>query len=512
MTEKKSAKAVFDFCKTYVKSINDRISKDPELEITKEELAPLTENFEFIIEFTKAFLIRANDPLYGTIFLTMNSEVDYSTRALLDLDFNGIDFTLKMNPLFIGNLSFFKFITLVVGEILRIIFDHMSSYAQLNPTKETAKHENLERAANAALGTMIASDIKLVRDSYQELVTMSIPDDFYTTTDITAETDVRVKPKEPLEYYFKILEKFKKRDSANGSKLNMDFQMNGSGGQDNEPSDGQQNQNGNSSVSPNMPSKQDAENHKKEVASPNNSKGNVHHNWESNDPEKVKERTKSVVSDALDNLTAKQRGEIPSSIMQQIELMLAPPEISWKQILRKFVGTIPTPYRRTRRRLNRLQPYRMDLCGRLPKRRIRVVVCIDTSGSMSNDDIEYCMGEIFNIVKEAESEVTVIECDAEVNRVYVAKKPKEVKPEVCGRGGTLFTPAIEYINKDGKYRDALMIYFTDGYGESRIPKPRTFRNLWVVLKDEKALSLEEPYGEVKSLAMDKDYQKFKKRS
>lgn len=75
------------------------------------------------------------------------------------------------------------------------------------------------------------------------------------------------------------------------------------------------------------------------------------------------------------------------------------------------------------------------------------------------------------------------------------------------KAGTSFTPVIEYINKEGKYKDALMIYFTDGFGESQIPKPRTYRNLWVVLKDEKNLSVENPYGEVKALYKDKDYRR-----
>lgn len=42
----------------------------------------------------------------------------------------------------------------------------------------------------------------------------------------------------------------------------------------------------------------------------------------------------------------------------------------------------------------------------------------------------------------------------------------------------------------------LLIYFTDGYGEREIPRPKTYRNLWVVLGDEENLSLKEPYGTV----------------
>jgi predicted metal-dependent peptidase len=44
-----------------------------------------------------------------------------------------------------------------------------------------------------------------------------------------------------------------------------------------------------------------------------------------------------------------------------------------------------------------------------------------------------------------------------------------------------------------------MVYFTDGYGESSIPKPLTHKNLWVVMENEKNLSVKNPYGKVVSI-------------
>ena len=41
--------------------------------------------------------------------------------------------------------------------------------------------------------------------------------------------------------------------------------------------------------------------------------------------------------------------------------------------------------------------------------------------------------------------------------------------------------------------DALLIYFTDGYGETTIPKPKTYRNIWVLTESD-YLSVENPYG------------------
>ena len=77
-------------------------------------------------------------------------------------------------------------------------------------------------------------------------------------------------------------------------------------------------------------------------------------------------------------------------------------------------------------------------------------------------------------------------------------KPSDVKNDAAGRGRTYFTPVIEHINSDRYYRDALLIYFTDGYGEDKIPKPLTYRNLWVITGRRNELSLKNPYGAVVS--------------
>ena len=107
------------------------------------------------------------------------------------------------------------------------------------------------------------------------------------------------------------------------------------------------------------------------------------------------------------------------------------------------------------------------------------------------------MNEIYGIISTRHHDVTVIECDCQIRKVYKVRKPSDVQHKIVGRGGTLFTPVINYVNNDKHYRDALLIYFTDGYGESSIPKPMTYRNIWVILDGKKEeLSVKEPYGAV----------------
>ena len=224
------------------------------------------------------------------------------------------------------------------------------------------------------------------------------------------------------------------------------------------------------------------------------------HNWEAgDDAEDAQAVVREFVNAAVDMMNEESRGLMPAHFMSQVELINKPPVLSWQAILKKYVGTISANKRKTRMRLNRRQPERFDLSGRVDDKVLKIAVAIDTSGSVDDHMIAQIFNEIFAILAKRKHEITVIECDAQVQRVYRAKNAGEIQKKVAGRGGTCFSPVIEYVNNDKYFRDALLIYFTDGFGEREIPKPKTYRNLWVVFDDERHLSVKEPYGVVLKL-------------
>ena len=71
----------------------------------------------------------------------------------------------------------------------------------------------------------------------------------------------------------------------------------------------------------------------------------------------------------------------------------------------------------------------------------------------------------------------------------------DIPDEYHGRGGTSYLPVIDYINSHPRYRNALLIYFTDGYGDGEIPKPKVRQTVWVLIGGD-YLSLKNPYGDV----------------
>ena len=472
MADKKNILTIYNICRDLVAQAEKSAAANGG-KVDESLLPPLKEAFEQIIEFEKIHLITAHDVFYGSMLMNMDTKVDFSIRGPIDINVKKEPFVMSFNPMFIASYKYSEFTALVVAEILKLAYAHPASFASMNSSRDQGAHELLEKSSSASVNNMVQSDIRLDKNSDKKLV---LPQDSYTTAKLSEETGLNPKRDQGLEYYYKFLENFSKKKDGKSGKPQMG-----------------------------PPNPQDAN----APATRNNDKGQQPHQWENEDPSEMKEKIKSMVSEVYNNMSEKARGTMPGALIEQIKQLLKKPELNWKQILRKYVGAIPVPHRSTRTRLNRRQPYRADLSGQLPKRHVELVLAIDTSGSMANEDIAYVINEIFNIVKDYDSKITIIECDAEIGKVYEAKKARDVQTKVSGRGGTSFAPVIEYINKSNKYRHALMVYFTDGYGDIEIEKPRTFRNLWVVLEDEKRLSVKEPYGEVKALRKDEDWKKMK---
>ena len=108
---------------------------------------------------------------------------------------------------------------------------------------------------------------------------------------------------------------------------------------------------------------------------------------------------------------------------------------------------------------------------------------------MSDKVIAECMNEIFDITKLMKTEVTILEVDSVVQRVYKADSPQDVKPDVIGRGGTCFTPTFDWL-VENKKKDSVLIYMTDGFGESRIEAKNNHQGtLWLLTERKEDLSL-----------------------
>lgn len=429
----------------------------------KEAIKEVHNSFIQVFEHIKVFLISKRERYYGYFLMNLKLEIDMYKDIVAGVSLDTEPFTLTINPLLLGKYKIKEIIYIICHEIEHIVLDHPSQGMKLNPSRLMEEHMKLNLAMDASVNDRLNFEV----NSHSNII--ATPNDLVDSKVFSEYFNLKnVRSMQDFLYYYRMIPKDKKNDSGNDIASRY--------------SDG-----GNS----------------KEVVTSKDSKGGCSHNWSDSDTsEDLKERTRDFVKRVVDGIPEESRGLFPAYQSEAISKILKPAEIRWEQVLKKYIGLIPIPFKKTKMRLNRRQPDRFDIPGRVNDRTIRLVVAIDTSGSMSNKMLEKVFIEIFEILRKSKFELTIIECDASIGRVYQASKLGDINLKVTGRGGTCFTPVIEYINKSGKYRDAVLVYFTDGYGEDEIPKPKTYRNLWVIIGDKNQLSVKKPYGEVLNIGYD----------
>ena len=170
----------------------------------------------------------------------------------------------------------------------------------------------------------------------------------------------------------------------------------------------------------------------------------------------------------------KQCGNIPGELREMIEkLRKKKPEIfNWKAYFRRLLGSIyDVNIKSTRRK----QSKRFEgAAGIQHRKKVSILVAVDTSGSVSSKELQDFFSEIEYIYK-AGARITLLECDTRINKV-VEYDGKHI-PEVVGRGGTDFNPPVEWYIKHKKDY-ASLIYFTDG--ECSLPKKSPSGMVWVI--------------------------------
>ena len=145
---------------------------------------------------------------------------------------------------------------------------------------------------------------------------------------------------------------------------------------------------------------------------------------------------------------------------------------NWKAYFRRLLGSIyDVNIRSTRRKVSK----RFDeAAGIQHKKKVSILVAIDTSGSVSQKELQEFFSEI-DYAYKAGARITILQCDTRINAIeeYDGKNI----PEIKGRGGTDFNPPVDYYVKHRK-EYASLIYFTDG--EAPLPTKHPQGMVWVI--------------------------------
>jgi|688.fasta_scaffold19238_14 predicted metal-dependent peptidase len=187
---------------------------------------------------------------------------------------------------------------------------------------------------------------------------------------------------------------------------------------------------------------------------------------------------------------AKSQGKLPADFERAIARILKP-KVDWLRALRN----------KLRYGVSRME--KRDITWNIPNKRFlgkdfilpsnigpespKVAYAVDTSGSMSQRDLEQAMSELEDIRKRFNAKVYVLDCDADVHGSGWIT-PQQPLPVLNGGGGTDFRPVFEHLAEE-RIKPDYCVFFTDGYGEFGDVRP-PYPVLWVMTSDVKP-----PFGE-----------------
>lgn len=208
-----------------------------------------------------------------------------------------------------------------------------------------------------------------------------------------------------------------------------------------------------------------------------------HSMWDDFDDDIIEEKVRNIAEKAIKAQEKKGWGNIGGNLAGQI-IAANKSVVNWKKEVRWFINKLIMMGRRnTRMRPNRR--YGITSPGTKRNYTSKLLVAFDTSGSVSDDQLEYFATELNGMIDHVK--VDFVQFDTQIHGEPEPFSKKASKIDVIGRGGTNFTPVIELA--DERNYDGLVV-FTDGYAPFP-SKPKT-RMLWAVCDQDSGVQF--PYG------------------
>ena len=402
------------------------------------------------------------EPFYGFLLIMLNKIWNGKVVPTAGVSKNGINYQLAINPEFWGELSDLEKLGILKHELLHIAFQHLTSYHTYSNRQLANVAMDMEINQYIEKGwlpgdQLTKAEFDELKNSITEKVKAALEAETMTKEEAMEELNKIPKRGVMIEDYPEL-----DLDYKAGTRYYYDKLLKA---QDEKEKNG-------TCGSPAMDELLD------QIADGDNPAD--HPTWEEFDG--LSEAEKKLIEKQVDTLlknaaevTAKKRGTIPGELGDYIMKIdqIERPKFNWKAYIRRFTGVSTKVFtKKLKRKDNKRYS---DNPGLKIKMRQHMLLAIDTSGSVSDDELKEFMNEIHHIHK-AGVDITVIQCDAIIQSIKEYKGRFE-GIKVGGRGGTEFDPVLEYYNNNLKKYTSL-VYFTDGECYTTV-KPKA-PVLWVL--------------------------------
>lgn len=180
-------------------------------------------------------------------------------------------------------------------------------------------------------------------------------------------------------------------------------------------------------------------------------------------------------AEAAARLSCQSQGHMPAGLLLEIDQMMSP-ILDWRSLLWQFVVRTPDDYSGYDRRFIHQGLY----LDQLESERLNVLVAVDTSGSIDQEELTQFISELIGIANAYHFiEIELYYVDADIYGPYELSEDMQKMPPQGG-GGTDFDVFYqEVVENQNQNNLDLVVYFTDGYGDFPEHEPTT-ETIWVV--------------------------------
>ena len=196
------------------------------------------------------------------------------------------------------------------------------------------------------------------------------------------------------------------------------------------------------------------------------------------DPDQLDEQWRGRLAAAAQS--ARQAGRLSPSLLRLVDHLLAP-RLPWRALLARFMMNAARDdysFQRTSRR----EQGGGALMPRLYSQSVRVVVVLDSSGSIGDEALREFLAEVDALKGQVRAQVILHACDERLAEggpwLYDLWERLVLPDGLRGGGGTDFRPVFEWLERDRVDAD-LLVYFTDAEGRFPDREP-AFPVVWLV--------------------------------
>lgn len=177
--------------------------------------------------------------------------------------------------------------------------------------------------------------------------------------------------------------------------------------------------------------------------------------------------------------SAIQAGKMSGSMARMVDHLLQP-QLPWRMLLSRYLSNVARDDYSFTRPSNRREGD--AILPSLHSAQVDVTVVLDTSGSISDNEMQEFISEVNALKGQLRARITLHGCDDKLNESgpwrYEPWEDIQLPESLEGGGGTNFRPAFDWAGKQDKQPD-IMVYFTDAEGQFPEAEP-SFPVLWLV--------------------------------